>query len=620
MDIVYVYTKKRAEFGRQCNFTDQPAKLQVDIPPDPSLAQNFIERNPVDRGIQCVQEMSEHDVNTERFETEMHGVNHTQGGWPKDVNPMEAEQVIRYRKKIEKDEQYINTVRKLGDDMERCIKQNNSLDIYENYFNDLVEDEVEESPSARTINVFRDMNAIKRTATHICWLPDGPHKVAVAYCNTEFQSSPPNTSNDSYIWDVTNPNKPDMVLKPVSPLVCIEYNPKDSHVIAGGFYNGQIGIWDARKGSQPVDTTIVEHSHRDPAWKVIWIQSKTGTELFSTSTDGQVLWWDTRKLSEPTEVLYLDPTRKQDFASAQGAYSLEYEPTIPTKFMAGLEQGGIMSCNRKGKTAADKIATIFPGHVGPVYALQRNPFFPKNFLSIGDWTARIWSEDNRESSIMWTKFHKAYLTDGCWSPIRPSVFFTTKMDGTLDVWDVVFKQNDPTLSVQVCDESLDCLRIQDHGRLVATGSYSGTTTILELSESLWTLSKNEKQIVTGMFERETRREKILEARHREMKLKERVKSSKGHDDEAHEQPAEGEENLVERAEEDFYQAIEQEIKLREKREVERQRLLAEQVDHVEKNEEEEEEAAAAPMVNGHTSGDESNGSQKEKGDDEDTEK
>ena len=62
MEIVYVYTKKRSEFGRQCNFTDRAAELHVDIPPDPSLAENFIERNPVDRGTQCVQEMSEHDV------------------------------------------------------------------------------------------------------------------------------------------------------------------------------------------------------------------------------------------------------------------------------------------------------------------------------------------------------------------------------------------------------------------------------------------------------------------------------------------------------------------------------------------------------------------------------
>lgn len=62
MEIVYVYTKKRAEFGRQCNFSDRPAELHVDIIPDPTQAENFIERNPVDIGLQCVQEMSEHEV------------------------------------------------------------------------------------------------------------------------------------------------------------------------------------------------------------------------------------------------------------------------------------------------------------------------------------------------------------------------------------------------------------------------------------------------------------------------------------------------------------------------------------------------------------------------------
>lgn len=47
------------------------------------------------------------------------------------------------------------------------------------------------------------------------------------------------------------------------------------------------------------------------------------------------------------------------------------------------------------------------------------------------------------------RYHMAYLSDGCWSPVRPSVFFTVKMDGTLDVWDFLFKQNDPTLTLKV---------------------------------------------------------------------------------------------------------------------------------------------------------------------------
>jgi len=558
MEIVYVYTKKRSEFGRQCNFSDRPAELHVDIVPDTTQSENYIERNPVDNGLQCVQEMSEHEVNTERFETDTRGINHTEGGWPKDVNHAEIEQVMRFRKKVEKDESYVTAITNLSKSMEHCIKQNNAIDIYEEYFDDVDGDTVDEQPSAKTINVFRDPNEHKRTANHISWFPDGPKKIAVAYCNMDFQSSSPDTSMESYIWDVENPNKPEMTLKPVSPLVCLEYNPKDSYILVGGQYNGQVAYWDTRKGAQPVEMTPIEHSHRDPAYKVIWLQSKTGTECFSASTDGQVLWWDTRKMGEPTEKLFLDPTKKQDITKAQGAFSLEYEPTIPTKFMVGTEQGSIMSCNRKAKTPAEKIVAVYPGHHAPVYALQRNPFFPKNFLSVGDWTARLWSEDIRESSIMWTKYHMSYLTDGAWSPVRPSVFFTTKRDGTLDIWDFIFKQNDPTLSIQVCDEQLHCLRVQDAGRLIATGSLNGTTTLLEMSEYFYTMQRNEKALVTSMFERETRREKILESRHREMKLKERVKSSKAEEHQEEEAPEDEDEDLVAKAEKEFFDIIDKE--------------------------------------------------------------
>ena len=106
------------------------------------------------------------------------------------------------------------------------------------------------------------------------------------------------------------------------------------------------------------------------------------------------------------------------------------------------------------------------------------------------------------------------LTDAQWSPVRASIFFTTKMDGkflsvhhhgntlesnylsslgTLDIWDILFKQNEPTLSIQVVDEPLHCLRVQEsQGRLIACGSQNGTVTLIELSDNLCTQGKSEK--------------------------------------------------------------------------------------------------------------------------------
>lgn len=65
----------------------------------------------------------------------------------------------------------------------------------------------------------------------------------------------------------------------------------------------------------------------------------------------------------------------------------------------------------------------------------------------------------------------AYLTDGAWSPVRPAVFFTTRMDGTLDIWDFVFKQCDPALSLKVT-----CIPLPMHPgpwALVAQQNYLG---------------------------------------------------------------------------------------------------------------------------------------------------
>ncbi|NXN96412.1 DNAI2 protein, partial [Rhinopomastus cyanomelas] len=573
MEIVYVYTRKRSEFGRPCNFSDRPALVNVDIPPQPAMASAFVLRNPVDSWVQHSSEMSEHEVNTGRVEVESRGVNHVEGGWPKDINPEEVEQTIRFRKKVEKDENYINTITHLSTLVEHCVKQNNAIDIYEEYFEEADVTEMEdELPSAKTIVVIsclganislfdvppsqRDPNATKRTATHLSWHPNKSKKLAVAYSSLEFQQNVKDMSSESYIWNLENPNKPELVLKPSSPLVCLEYNPKDTHLLVGGCYNGQMAYWDTRKGRLPVEVSTVEFSHRDPVYGVNWLQSKTGTECFSASTDGQVLWWDIRKLAEPTEKLVLDITRKGLLEDALGAVTLEFEPTMPTKFMVGTEQGIVIACNRKAKTPAEKITGTFSGHYGPVYALARNPFCPKVFLTVGDWTARIWSEDIKESSIMWTKNHLCYLTDGCWSTVRPSVFFTTRTDGTLDVWDFLFKQKDPSLSVKVCNEPLSSLRLQDNGCVIGCGSKLGSVTLLEISAGLSTLQKNEKALVNAMFERETRREKLLESRQREMRLKERVRQE-GQEPEV-EKPVESPQEVLERVSREFFEVLEAE--------------------------------------------------------------
>jgi len=549
MEIVYVYQKSRREFGRNTShLADRPAELLDDFVQDPSIKDTQYEvRNPTHLDLQAIPEMSLHEVNTESFTYTSVGMLHVEGGWPKDIDWTEKDQTARFRKKVEKDEEYIREVKTLADAVEHHIKQNNAIDIYEDYFSGEHADHSSEAPSAKTLSVFKDPNQIKRTVSTISFHPDGGRKIAVAFCLLQFQDErAESASNLSYIWNVDNPNQPELELNPQSKLVCLEYNTKDAFLLAGGSYNGLISYWDTRRGSEPVESSLIEKSHRDPVYSLVWLQGKTAYECASTSTDGQVLWWDIRKLGEPTESLELlqgDQTL--------GGVSLEYSAAGgPTKFMVGTEQGSILMCNRKGKNPQDKIGTVYQGHHGPTYALQRSPFFPKYFMSIGDWRHMMWSEELR-TPIMTSSYHSAYLLSACWSPTRPGVFFSTKMDGTLDVWDYFYKVNEPTLTLQVDDDGLQSVRVQEAGSILATGSVDGSVYLMELCNSLAVPQAQEKQSMQQMLDREFKKEKNLEARNKEL-AKKQAKETEATRDPTAIQPSD---ELLNAVQQEFYDTI-----------------------------------------------------------------
>lgn len=77
-------------------------------------------------------------------------------------------------------------------------------------------------------------------------------------------------------------------MNPPSSITNISYNQKLIDQIGAGCYNGLVCIWDAKKGNQPVMVSPVEKSHSDPVTHILWLMSKSGTELVTTSTDGKV--------------------------------------------------------------------------------------------------------------------------------------------------------------------------------------------------------------------------------------------------------------------------------------------------------------------------------------------
>jgi len=292
------------------------------------------------------------------------------------------------------------------------------------------------------------------------------------------------------------------------------------------------------------------------------VQSRTGNECCSVSTDGQLLWWDTRKLEAgPIDTMELD-----EDGVVYGGTSLEYRSEAgATRYLVGTEQGLVTLIDRKAKKDAESTKSFkntFGNkggkHHGPVYSVHRNPTNMKYFLSVGDWTAKVWFEDIKQP-LMTTRYDGSYLTGGCWSPTRPGVFFTTKTDGTLDCWDYFYKQNEPCFSTKIGEVGLTSIRVQGHGKCVALGSEDGTTTVIEISEGLWNMQHNEKKVMTDIFDREQKREKNLEVR-AVQRQREQKDKAKGAGTEAVFDPTEEDDEATKQAlkqvEADFYALIE----------------------------------------------------------------
>jgi len=615
MEIAHVYTKTRSEFGKQCFFANGPTQVLESILPTDEYDDLYVQRNPRSVGVCTVPQLSESEVNTERVTTANSSMHHVEGGWPKDVDPTEQSDVARYRKKAEKDEEYQYAVKMLGPIVMKCMRENNTINLYEEYFEE--EDGAAsgsssdaggggsgradagsssnsssrhrtEAPSAKGVAVFRDPSDVRRTATSIDWHPEGS-RIAVSYSILSFQDKrqmDPKMSSSAYIWDITNSNSPLVELLSPSPLTCLRFNPKSSDTLVGGCYNGLIVYFDLRKPNapagkcKPLSVSLIDKSHHDPVGDVFWVQSKTGHQCASVSTDGQLLWWDMRNLEAPTDSIPLpefacdaaaDGDEKEEKNLTLGGSSLEYNTEAgPTKYLVGTEQGMPLSINLRQRKSNNGITILESQgssnngrHHGAVRSIQRNPMHTKFFLTVGDWTAKIWSEDIK-TPIVTTQYHEAYATSGCWSPTRPGVFYITRMDGAVDIWDLYHSHGEVTYRHKVSDAALSAVSVQGNtqsgGKLVAVGDINGTVSLLEVCNSLSKLQPNEKASLGSMFDREARREKNLEVRDREEKRAKAVEESRlKKEKEILELADEDEEDLLLKAEVGFFTMIKEKI-------------------------------------------------------------
>ena len=89
-----------------------------------------------------------------------------------------------------------------------------------------------------------------------------------------------------------------------------------------------------------------------------------------------------RNIKQPVRQYKMESSYSKNQEFPPGINSLSFEPTIPSKFMVGTEQGGVIITRMQAKAGTNDwvLGEFEKCHQGKVMAVDRNRAKPTNFI------------------------------------------------------------------------------------------------------------------------------------------------------------------------------------------------------------------------------------------------
>jgi len=360
------------------------------------------------------------------------------------------------RKQIELREDYQLFVDKATKILERALHQNESPEIFIQYFPDGGKDALDsdrKSGNKLSLNTILvdDKRSKNRCVTGFDWSAQYPELLLASYFTNE--SAPSEPDGTLLVWNMKFKNtSPEYVFHCQSPVMSCCFAKFHPSLIVGGTYSGQIVLWDMRVNKKtPVQRsplTAAAHTHPVYCSKVVGTQN--AHNLISISTDGKLCSWSLDMLSSPQETIELI---QQKQTRSVAVTCMSFHPSDYNNFLVGSEEGTIYSACRHGSKTG--ILSSFEGHQGLVTNVDYRPTESRQtgyshlFLTSSiDWTVKLW--DTKETEPIHTfESNGDYIYDVRWSPNNPALFATADGDGRVDVWNLANDSELPTASTHV---------------------------------------------------------------------------------------------------------------------------------------------------------------------------
>ncbi|XP_002740173.1 dynein axonemal intermediate chain 3-like [Saccoglossus kowalevskii] len=527
----FTVTRVRRDFGVHATFTDRNAGDAKDgfIECTSYEDKSFnIKKVEIDSGTQAIPTLIENGSQTEWKHPRNASTQYT----PREFSEEEKE-------KISSSKTVNKFVEEVAPRFELCLQQNEIMDVF---FDDWMaladEDSTFGSKSDNHLKEYQSFTDLQfskeKTITCVDWHPSIKGVIAVSCAERlSFDERVDNSSKVLMtpslilVWSFTDPIHPQLLLEAPDDIFCFKFNPVDPNIVAGGCINGQVVLWDITRWADRLkNTPRGKQMKKNTMMSLLPLARLDGgsgeygpTRISIREKQGDRSILDNSKSDQKpdTSTTHLSSTLRT--GSAKDKKLLD---NVVTKFYVGTEDGELVYCDWKYDKDPDsgKLAPVRPDwckllHDSSINTLQRSPFFKDIILCVGGWNFTIWKEGVEYGPLLASSASHKKLTAGRWSPSRPGVFYIAKQDGNVDVWDILDRTHEPSLTQNVTAASITSIypwAVSNKQHLLAIADGVGTLHILEIPWTLRHASTNEVTSVSNYFDREVKRLEFVEER------------------------------------------------------------------------------------------------------------
>ncbi|XP_039560428.1 dynein intermediate chain 1, axonemal [Passer montanus] len=396
----------------------------------------------------------------------------------------------------------LSKVAKAAKIAERMVNLNTYDDIAQDfkYFEDASDEYRGQQGTLLPLWKFQYEKTKKLAVTALSWNPKYKDLFAVGYGSYDFMKQ---GHGMLLLYTLKNPSFPEYSFSCESGVMCLDFHSEHPHLLAVGFYDGNVAIYNLKKASpQPsYRSSAKSGKHTEPVWQVKWQKDDmdSNSNFFSVSSDGRIVSWTLVK----NELVHMDVIRlSADETTMQGpeglqlqtlgsGTSFDFHKKIDYLFLVGTEEGKIYKCS---KSYSSKFLDVFEAHQMAVDTISWNPFHSKVFISCSsDWTVKIW--DHTIKTPLFVYDLATAVGDVAWSPYSSTVFAAVTIDGQAHVFDLNVNKLEPLCSQLVVTQKKNKtthVQFNPAYPIIIVGDERGLITCLKLSPNLRKMPKEKK--------------------------------------------------------------------------------------------------------------------------------